>query len=169
LTVTGVVTAALRAGVITATPAGATGASLFVTRATTVARAAAATRTLGTASTGVAGRAGLLERLELLGREDPGELVFHLLFEVGDLLALVVGEIEFLFGEAGDHVDAAGRAGATGTIATRATTVFARRGRWAVGTIRGAGECDQRRAAHGKRQHQQGETIHRGLLTVERR
>jgi hypothetical protein len=152
-------------GVVTAT-AGAPGASLFVTGATAVVRAAAVT---GTFSSGVAGRAGLLEGLELLGRQDPGELVLHFLFEVGDLLALVVGEIEPFFGEARNDVDAAGRAGATGTIATRTTgsaTVFTRRGRWAVGTIRGVGQCDQRRAGYGKCQHQRGETIHRGLLTV---
>jgi hypothetical protein len=137
------VATALRAGVVTA----AIGAGLFVTGASAVAWAAAVTGAFGSATSGVAGRAGLLESLELVGGQDPGEFVLHFLFEGGNLFALIIGEVEFAFDKARDDVDAAGRAGAVGATFARAsgaTPVFARWGRGGAGAIGGPGESDQR-------------------------
>jgi len=119
---------------------------LFVTGASAVTGTAPVVGAFGATSPGVSRRAGLLEGLKLFGGEDPGELVFHFFFEFGDLFALVVGEFEFLLGEARDDVDATGRAGAVGTIAVGATgsaTVFARRGWGGVGSVRGGGQRDK--------------------------
>jgi hypothetical protein len=138
----------------------ASGAAALTLAATT---AGALTLTLSstwTARTAATRRARFFERLHLFGSEDPGELGFHFLLEVGDLLLLVVGEIEFVLHERRNQVHAAGRtAWATGTVvrpalasASITTTAISAIRRRAIGRIGSDRPADQNASQQSRQQ-----------------
>jgi hypothetical protein len=113
------------------------------------------------AASGAAGWARFFKGLELVGRQDLGQLCLCVGFEIGHLLLLIIGEIELFLGEARDEMEAAGAAslstaGATAAGAAILTTATLARGRGiACGRIIGtnhqgscAGEQAEREQGH---------------------
>jgi hypothetical protein len=60
-------------------------------------------------------RAGRFKNLHLCGRQNLGELCFGFLFQLLDLLLLIVGEVEFLLGKPRNQMKAGRRRPAAGT------------------------------------------------------
>jgi hypothetical protein len=160
-----------------------TGSTLAATAGTAL--AAAARSTLPTTGTALPTAAGttlaalrgtrVFEGLHLVGAEDPGELVLHFFFEIGDLLALVFGKVELLFGEARDEVRAtttgaalttATAAGSSATATTTWSTCAAAvlPGAGTFGVVSGHRSASQHGPGQGERQRQFHEAVHRGLL-----
>jgi hypothetical protein len=118
-------------------------------------------------------RPGVFEDFHLLGREDLGEPILHFPFEIGDLLALVVGEVELVFSEAWDEVSAAATGAARATTAAAGPAAATRSPCAAAGILPCAGafgvvsghrSASQHRPGQGERQRQFHEAVHRGLL-----
>jgi hypothetical protein len=153
-----------------ATTLTATGAALTTALTRTGASLTAAGATL--AATWAARRACLFQDFHLLRGEDLGQLFLHFLFQIGDLLLLIVGQVHLLLGKPRDHVNAAAGRPARGTAgsraARRAAAILLRRRGWGVRLVIGAGPSDQRQTAeNGHCQQEHRDTPHYGLLAAK--
>jgi hypothetical protein len=99
----------------------AAGAAITGTAALAATCAAIGAATVLAGAAAAAGRAGGFENLHLGGRQNLGQLSLGVLLELLDLLLLVIGQIEFLFGKSRDEMEAGGRRAATAGTAAGTT------------------------------------------------